>query len=322
MDDVLYELLFRCTLRISAGRDLGTGSFVAPGLVLTCAHVVADVIRANGQVILHDEQRALRATVEDCRPAPYPDLALLHVDLADHPYLTIDPDLRLGDELLVCGYPPNYPGGDAITAVYEGPTWLDAAKSQRLLKFKEGQVVPGLSGAPLFNIRTSGVCGVVKSTRDRYSDLGGRAVPVEVARELFQLFPTPDRRWSDALRHGRAGGRSLSPPRVEVIRYDTPTNTLNRPEQLFGRDPLCADVDGRRSCCTEWPALARPRWPQPSRTAAYRAEPARTSGFGWATPMRTSCSRRLLGPSVSPRRIRAAGMREPWRSAGQSHARG
>lgn len=46
------------------------------------------------------------------------------------------------------------------------------------MKLKQGQSRPGLSGAPLLNLRTGGVCGIVKSSRDRDSDLGGRAVPI------------------------------------------------------------------------------------------------------------------------------------------------
>src|SRR5262245_34980271 len=40
--DRLLQLLQRCTVRIDAGDEQGTGFFVAPGLLLTCDHVVCD----------------------------------------------------------------------------------------------------------------------------------------------------------------------------------------------------------------------------------------------------------------------------------------
>ncbi len=40
MEGPLYELLRRCTVRLSASGIQGTGFFVAPDLILTCAHVV------------------------------------------------------------------------------------------------------------------------------------------------------------------------------------------------------------------------------------------------------------------------------------------
>ena len=42
MEQQLYELLRQCTVRVSVSGKTGhgTGFFVAPGLILTCAHVV------------------------------------------------------------------------------------------------------------------------------------------------------------------------------------------------------------------------------------------------------------------------------------------
>jgi hypothetical protein len=44
----LHDLLARCSVRISSdGRHVGTGFFLAPGKVLTAAHVVAPSILAH-----------------------------------------------------------------------------------------------------------------------------------------------------------------------------------------------------------------------------------------------------------------------------------
>lgn len=52
--------------------------------------------------------------------------------------------------------------------------------SKKLLTFRSTQVVPGLSGSPVMNIRTRKVCGIVKRTRDETTNLGGRAVPSRI----------------------------------------------------------------------------------------------------------------------------------------------
>ncbi|MBW4563114.1 MAG: hypothetical protein KME32_18585 [Mojavia pulchra JT2-VF2] len=55
-----------------------------------------------------------------------------------------------------------------------------------IIKLKGGQVRPGLSGSPLLNQRTGKVCGVIKFTRNRNSDLGGGAIPIDV---VFKYYP-------------------------------------------------------------------------------------------------------------------------------------
>src|SRR5215831_13606046 len=42
MEQSLIDLLHRCTVKLTVGRGYGTGFFVAPGLILTCAHVVKE----------------------------------------------------------------------------------------------------------------------------------------------------------------------------------------------------------------------------------------------------------------------------------------
>ena len=54
------------------------------------------------------------------------------------------------------------------------------------MTFRGEQVQPGFSGAPLLNKRTDKICGVIKRSRDIYTTLGGRGVPVSV---IFEHFP-------------------------------------------------------------------------------------------------------------------------------------
>jgi hypothetical protein len=136
-------------------------------------------------------------------PGPYPDLALLHVDVVGHPCVFLDPVLDPGAALYVYGFTARYPAGEPSTVEYEGPAMLDSGLE--LLKFKGGQIVPGLSGAPLLNMSTWSVAGMVKSTRDRASDLGGGGIPAKVIlsslpelASIQQMFHSWDRRWLTA----------------------------------------------------------------------------------------------------------------------------
>ena len=141
------------------------------------------------------------------RPKPGPDLALLRVEQADHPCVFLDESFTLDDKLLSYGYSAEYTDGDKVSAECED--WTrdpDSGSSQPLLKFKGGQIWPGLSGGPLLNRRTGGVCGVVRLTRDRALDLGGRAIPTALvlARYDFLIglqkaFHSRDRTWINLL---------------------------------------------------------------------------------------------------------------------------
>lgn len=167
MRSQLYDLLRRCTVRVQGKSGHGTGFFVAPGLILTCAHVVTDAV-----LDIHWSGLSYSSQIQEFLPDV--DLALLKVDLIGHPFVPLDGAVEIGDRMSGYGYPDNYPHGDTITCEYEG--WTE--DEYPLLKFKIGQVRPGMSGMPLLNMRTGYVCGMVRRTRDRDSDLGCRAIPV------------------------------------------------------------------------------------------------------------------------------------------------
>jgi hypothetical protein len=111
----------------------------------------------------------------------YPDLALLKTALTDSPSVYLLGDAAAGDRMYTFGFSQEYPDGEPATVECEGMM----PGPQRLLKLKAGQIVPGTSGGALLNVSTGGVCGVVKRSRDPTSDLGGRAVPVEIVLRTF-----------------------------------------------------------------------------------------------------------------------------------------
>lgn len=215
------EHLKECTVRLSheGKKDHdGTGFFVAPGLILTCAHVFK---KANGKQIYVWWQNQNYAALMESLPEDTDkvDLALLKisVSLPDHPWVSLDESVKTRDPLYTFGYPDQYPNGDPGTFESEGLT----GDKPPLLKFKEGQVRPGFSGSPLLNERTGKVCGIIKKTRDRSSDLGGRAVPTAV---IFSQFP-------ELAKLQNPSSLVISPnPFVPL------TGRLDNPQLLFGRE--------------------------------------------------------------------------------------
>ncbi|MBD2325387.1 HEAT repeat domain-containing protein [Alkalinema sp. FACHB-956] len=196
----LEDLLQQCTVKLSIPGQLGwgTGFFVAPGWILTCAHVVQ---RSPEQVQVGWQGITLEAVVERSWPDPY-DLALLRVAFSvdcNPPCVYLDGDVQSRDPLYLFGYPDEGDRqGEPRTFNCDGITGGEIPA----ILFNLGQVRPGMSGAPLLNQRTGKVCGMVKFTRDRSSDLGGGAILTrEILNQLPELrklqreFHAKDRRW-------------------------------------------------------------------------------------------------------------------------------
>ncbi len=251
----LREQLRRCTVQLLVpNKSLGTGFFVAPGLILTCAHVIQIAQENNTSIEVSAwDGRAIgpgsiQKFVVEKIPARenlpgqkiqylYPDLALLQVKLMDHPCVYLDAQVRSGDLLYAYGYPDNYPGGDEVEFAFEGESRID--QQRYLVKFGAGEARPGFSGAPLMNLSTGGVCGVIQTTRG--SDLGGRAIPTSIVFEEFpelleqqKLFHQRDKGWYDC----------LTQEQREKLGMATPTEGI---EVFF----LYADVDEDKRLLTQ-----------------------------------------------------------------------
>ncbi len=204
----LLTLVHDCVGRIQTAKGSGSGFFVAPDTLLTCAHVVNETrdIRLiwQGQSYVVEVLDIHTGKVAGSDIA-YPDLALLRVvGLGDHPCVLLDEEVQLADPLYSFGYPDldHYPGGSPVTFHSEG--WLGG--DPVLLKLKDGQARPGLSGAPLLNRRTHQVCGIVKRTRGADRDLGAYAIPVPTVWQCFpelqaqqQAFHQRDARWRSCM---------------------------------------------------------------------------------------------------------------------------
>lgn len=213
----LDQILRDCTVRLSTSAGVvGTGFFVGRGLVLTCAHVVRGTAGRAAGVTAEWADKSIMLAPEELRllpdPCPennvFPDLALVRVPWDSHPCVWLDPgEVRLGDDLYTYGYPATRREGDSVTARCEGTTKFGQTAAHELLKFKAGQICPGISGSALLNLRTEGVCGVVKRTRDETSDLGGFAVRIPTLLDCFpdlvsaqELYHASDKTWTNLQR--------------------------------------------------------------------------------------------------------------------------
>jgi hypothetical protein len=138
--------------------------------------------------------------------ADYPDLALLSLDHAGHVCVAVDRDWpQLGDKFQAYGFPLE--GGSVLlTAValrYSGKKgpgnglFIDLAS--------DTPVKHGMSGSPLFSLRTQRVCGIVIASHNPQDAHGGLAVGWAALgdglNELLaasEAFHGGDRRWADA----------------------------------------------------------------------------------------------------------------------------
>ncbi|BAY45061.1 hypothetical protein SAMD00079811_26630 [Scytonema sp. HK-05] len=188
MNQPLFELLPQCTLRLNVVGEEGhgTGFFVAPRLIVTCAHVIRDA--GGRQINVSWQDQSYTAFIKTVSQDARFDLALLELCelVPDHPCVYLGESVDPGDKLYSYGYTDDYSNGEPATFECEG-----SSSAPPLIKFKSGQVRPGMSGAPLLNLRTGKICGLVRLSRDRSLDMGGRAIPTTVIfsqfRELKEL---------------------------------------------------------------------------------------------------------------------------------------
>lgn len=192
-DSVVRDrLLPDSTVRIDIGRlHAGSGFFAAPGVVVTCDHVLraleltTNAAPPDVRVVGTDEREYRVLDVSDRSTAN--DLAVLRVEPAhDHPCALLAVGLRGGDDLVTFGATEKRPGGVPTELRAEGMTNEDPP----MMKLSGGQVQPGMSGSPVLSLRTGGVCGVLKRTRDPSQPLGGYAIPIQT---LFRLAPSLER---------------------------------------------------------------------------------------------------------------------------------
>lgn len=184
VDNNLEDQLQHCTVKISLEKKEtheGTGFFVAPNLILTCAHVVKDAYESELTLTVNWlGQEENKVKIYKYTNADYPDIVLLHVNFNNDIYLGLQDTIQLKDNLYTYGYPDQKPNGDSATLEYEG-----SSHKPLLYKLKAGQIRTGFSGSPVLNLKTGFICAMIESTRGNNNDLGGRAIPVSVIVKEF-----------------------------------------------------------------------------------------------------------------------------------------
>lgn len=230
-DEFLNQLVEAATVRIHAlpagypaggGPPVdswGSGFFVAPGWVLTCAHVLRrveggkPVWKGDGPVGIGHGSTVLRGEVAVALPGPdhaprtglwpWPDLALIRIeDPPAHPCVRLSERIPSGPVKLSfhgigAVYHPQ-PRAWSTNSVCQGRVGNSAEREVSIRL--SGEVPHGASGGPLANHARGGVCGVVTTTRSDspvQPDTGGLATPVSALR-LLVGEPCLSDEWNDS----------------------------------------------------------------------------------------------------------------------------
>jgi len=177
-DSVVRVLGSACGLGIE-----GSGWAVAPGLVVTNAHVVAG--EEDTSVVTQDGT-SLSATVVHFDPAN--DLAILRVG-AQLPTLPLSPEVRRGQRAAILGYPENGPYvvapalfGETRDVISEDS--YGRGPIRRSIASLRGSVLSGNSGGPLVDSRGR-VVGTIFATTT-VGDPGGFAIPAPVVEHALE----------------------------------------------------------------------------------------------------------------------------------------
>ncbi|MEV1246777.1 trypsin-like peptidase domain-containing protein [Nonomuraea sp. NPDC049750] len=178
--DPLPLALKSATVSLSSQGGMGTGFFVAPGVVLTCAHVV------NGEEVVQGQWQDVKIELRvdnRTRDDSTPDLVTLYPKRpVDHPFVALAPSVSPGDDLWSWGFPKgSYSLGDSVALKYDGPSQRHDGE---LIRASGARLTPGFSGAPVLNRRTGGVCGVV-----RLGDQNDSITRLVPADQIFEVYP-------------------------------------------------------------------------------------------------------------------------------------
>lgn len=187
MADSVIDLAARCRVAIyGAGRFLGSGFLVAPGQVLTCAHVAAEgapgplTVRLADRELAACEVRLIPERAEPGRTYAPPDLAVITVDAEpDQPVAWLaesGPDA--GSNVLCLGF--SEVTTESEVAVDSVVLQVAAASGGGFIKVQQGEIPRGMSGSLVLDLGTHRVCGLVKTSRDTDAPRGGWIIPVPV----------------------------------------------------------------------------------------------------------------------------------------------
>ncbi|MEU8513813.1 trypsin-like peptidase domain-containing protein [Kitasatospora sp. NPDC048722] len=208
---------------------LGSGFLVAPGLVLTAAHVARRAVEEPaadgwfGRAPVIRPARRFPAEPGEGRFHAFPDLALLTLaaPFESPSPLVLDTDVPPpGTAVLVAGFTPHTPTpgihGDSLLLTVAGP----AAGYVRLTG---DEVRDGFSGGMVIRLDSGAVCGVLKGSRDFDGVRGGWFTPLSALAEVLSADdPLHDRLGRRVAERPLPTARDLLPVLLRVRGMDDP----------------------------------------------------------------------------------------------------
>lgn len=195
-----YEALHEAFVRITDGTTVQSGFWIDRRLVASCAHGFPSHELGS---ILTVEWKQVVTTGEILSVDRVNDVLLLGTQLSsDCALVPLGKDVRPPDRLYAFGYTSRNREGESLTLEMEG--WSRAPMS---LKFKQGQVELGMSGAAVYALRSRAIVAMLRVSRDVRTSAGGRGVPASTILEVA----------------GSAGLLSEKEPMAAVTLTDLPT---------------------------------------------------------------------------------------------------
>ncbi|WP_299436716.1 trypsin-like peptidase domain-containing protein [uncultured Aquimarina sp.] len=224
MADTLIKLFQKRTVLISTTNSIGTGTLIAPGKVLTCAHVIRKSIDDINtiKILFPDvtqpghfewEENAAKVylskiyeesnkkgnevgTEIESLKKEYPDVAIIEIAKKDHALMALPNSDDISSDLqnrqfLAFGFQKkdrdlkrNVP--QAVSLNYNGEE-IDSDVIRKLV-FANGLIRPGMSGAALIERETGDIIGIVQMTRSANDDLGAYVIPIDIIWKVFKKW--------------------------------------------------------------------------------------------------------------------------------------
>jgi hypothetical protein len=213
-----------------AGETLGTGFVALPGgYVVTCWHVADGVDRLSIQA--EDDPHPLAATLRPDLSDPDTDIAVLYVPDGGH-LIPVRPGRAWSAQDAAWSYGFQYQAyvtsGYPVTGKISGDTLIDG---RRFIVVADIDVQRGLSGAPLINMNTGHVVGMV------HAKMGSRGVALAIPVETLAA------RWA-TFRHALAYPVEQLRGRVSDLFSAMGYRVLAEPEAATGSTPsLVAELN-------------------------------------------------------------------------------
>jgi len=175
-----------CIVKVKTKDSHGTGFFIDTNKVLTCFHVIKDMLDTDIKVIFNGKEYSVETL--DTKEEFEIDLAILKVETDNKKTVKMYDVIDNKHEIKSYGFanskyhfsaaPENFDRGLVpVTLEYEG-------NDDHFMKFKDGQIEEGYSGSPIINLTTKSVCGVLNASRNTDNSLGGYGIPIDKLKLL------------------------------------------------------------------------------------------------------------------------------------------